>query len=90
MKTFEELKLWNDSQTVELWMEQQWLLPEATPAGPGFSDRESARARFIIDLKNTFQVNDEGIDLILHLVDQIHGLRYALTELCSGIPQVKS
>jgi chaperone modulatory protein CbpM len=76
-----------DTQTVEFWLEQQWLLPEPTPAGPSFSDREIARARFIVDLKSTFQVNDEAIDVILHLVDQIHGLRYAIAQLRSGIPR---
>jgi chaperone modulatory protein CbpM len=62
----------------------------ATPAGPSFSDREIARALFIVDLKSTFQVNDEGIDVILHLIDQIHGLRYALAQLRNGISQDKS
>jgi len=54
-----------DTQTVEFWLEQQWLLPEPTPAGPSFSDREIARARFIVDLKSTFQANDEAIDVII-------------------------
>jgi chaperone modulatory protein CbpM len=79
-----------DTQTVEFWIEQHWLLPELTAAGPSFSDREIARARFIMDLKSTFRVNDEGIDVILHLIDQIHGLRYALAQLRNGIPQEKS
>jgi chaperone modulatory protein CbpM len=26
-------------------------------------------------------VKDEGIDVILHLVDQLHGLRHALAQL---------
>lgn len=79
-----------DAKTVEVWIEQQWLLPELTPAGPSFSDREIARARFILDLKSTFRVNEEGIDVILHLIDQIHGLRYALAQLRNGPPQEKS
>jgi len=35
----------------------------------------------IRDLKADFGVNDEGVDVILHLVDQLHGLRRALEQL---------
>jgi chaperone modulatory protein CbpM len=68
-------------QTLEFWLEQQWLIPEETATGPGFSDRDVARARLIQDLKHDFGVNDEGIDVILHLVDQLHGMRRALAQL---------
>jgi hypothetical protein len=45
------------------------------------SDVDAARALFIRDLQGDFGVNDEGIDLVLHLVDQVHGLRRALAVL---------
>lgn len=45
------------------------------------SDIDAARALFIRDLQGDFGVNDEGIDLVLHLVDQVHGLRRALAVL---------
>jgi chaperone modulatory protein CbpM len=68
-------------QTLDLWLEQQWLVPEQTSAGMNFSDMDVARARLIRDLKADFGVNDEGVDVILHLVDQLHGLRRALERL---------
>jgi chaperone modulatory protein CbpM len=68
-------------QTLEFWLEQQWLLPEETSAGVRFSDGDIARAKLIQDLKGGFGVNDEGVDVILHLVDQLHGLRRALRQL---------
>jgi len=40
-----------------------------------------ARARLIRDLKNDLGVNDEGVGVILHLLDQIHGLRRTLEDL---------
>jgi chaperone modulatory protein CbpM len=70
-----------DVQTLEFWLEQRWLIPEETSAGRNFSDREVARARLVQNLKSEFGVNDEGIDVILHLLDQLHGLRSALTQL---------
>ncbi|WP_426443116.1 chaperone modulator CbpM [Bradyrhizobium genosp. P] len=68
-------------QTLEFWIEQQWLVPDRTTADTGFSDTDLARAHLIRDLKGDFGVNDEGIDVILHLVDQIHGLRQAFEHL---------
>ena len=68
-------------QTLDVWLEQRWLIPEETAAGENFSDMDVARAHFIRDLKADFGVNDEGVDVILHLVDQLHGLRRVLEQL---------
>jgi chaperone modulatory protein CbpM len=68
-------------QTLELWLEQRWLIPEQTSAGTNFSDMDVARARLIRDLKDDFGVNDAGVDVILHLLDQLHGLRRAFNQL---------
>lgn len=67
--------------TLDVWIEQEWLAPEETPQGAMFSDIDMARARFIRDLKDDIGANDEGIDVILHLLDQLHGLRRTLAEL---------
>jgi chaperone modulatory protein CbpM len=72
-------------QTLEFWLEQRWLIPQETSAGMNFSDMDVARARLIQDLKTDFGVNDEGIDVILHLMDQLHGLRRALAQLHKDI-----
>ena len=44
-----------------------------------------ARARLIHDLKHNMGVNDEGLDVILHLIDQMHGLRKALAEALASM-----
>jgi chaperone modulatory protein CbpM len=72
-------------QTLEFWLEQRWLIPQETSAGMTFSDMDVARVRLIQDLKTDFGVNDEGVDVILHLVDQLHGLRRALAQLHKDI-----
>jgi chaperone modulatory protein CbpM len=69
------------TQTLELWLEQCWLIPEQSSAGTNFSDMDVARAHLIRDLKDEFGVNDAGVDVILHLLDQLHGLRRALDQL---------
>lgn len=66
---------------LELWIEQEWLLPERTPSGLSFSEIDVARARLIGELQSGIGANEAGIDVILHLMDQLHGMRRALAEL---------
>lgn len=68
-------------QTLEIWLEHQWLIPGKTSTGVGFSEIDIARARLIQELKHDFGANDEGIDVILHLLDQLHGMRRVLDQL---------
>jgi chaperone modulatory protein CbpM len=68
-------------QTLDLWLEQRWLVPDQASGGMSFSDTDVGRARLIQDLKTDLGVNDEGVDVILHLLDQLHGLRRALDQL---------
>ena len=75
-------------QTLDVWLEQRWLIPEETAAGENFSDMDVARAHFIRDLKADFGVNDEGVDVILHLVDQLHGLRGAFAQLHRNLKEL--
>jgi chaperone modulatory protein CbpM len=75
-------------QTLEFWLEQQWIIPEEGAAGEAYSDRDIARAHLIQDLKTDFGVNDEGIDVILHLMDQVHGLRSVLARLHGSAPEI--
>jgi len=49
-----------------------------------FFDVDLARAHLIHDLKR-LGVNDEGIPVVLDLVDQLHGLRRTLRDLLSAI-----
>ncbi len=72
-------------QILDFWLEQQWLIPQQTSGGLRFSNMDVARARLIQELKSDFGVNDEGVDLILRLTDQLHGLRYALGQLSRDI-----
>lgn len=83
MLTLEEfqLRLEVDAGTVQVWIEEGWLLPQRDQAGYTFSEPDVARARLIRDLKDEIGVNDEGIGIVLNLIDQVHGLRSVLREL---------
>jgi chaperone modulatory protein CbpM len=77
-------------QTLEFWLEQEWLIPERAATEMRFSDGDVARARLIQNLKTDFGINDEGVDVVLHLVDQIHGMRHALAQLHKDIAELQS
>src|SRR2546427_10368033 len=67
--------------SLEAWIAAGWLVPPQTEPELMFSDVDLARAQLIRDLHQDFGVNDEGISLILHLVDQMHGLRLSIQGL---------
>jgi chaperone modulatory protein CbpM len=68
-------------QTLELWIEQRWIIPVQTTDEVQFSDIDVARVRFIQELRHDLGANDAGIDVILHLMDQLHGVRRVLMQL---------
>ncbi len=70
-----------ETHTLEIWLEQEWLVPRRTEAGARFSETDAARARLIVELQRDFGANDAGIDIILHLLDQMHGMRRTLEQL---------
>lgn len=70
-----------EATTLDIWVEQRWIIPGNSEQGAAFQDRDVARARLIQDLRGNMGVNDPGVDVILHLMDQLHGLRRAIKEL---------
>lgn len=73
-----------DQQTLEIWIREEWLSPEQGDAEPLFSEADLARAGLIRDLQGDLGVNREGVGVILDLVDQIHSLRWALSNRIGG------
>ena len=74
-----------DRDTLEVWIEEEWLIPIAIAPDLVFSEADLARAKLIRDLKQDLGVNDEGVGVILNLLDQVHGLRRALAELLQAV-----
>jgi chaperone modulatory protein CbpM len=70
-----------DTPPLDAWVEAEWLMPVSSGKRFQFSDADLARARLIQDLKADFGVNDEGITIILHLLDQLYGLRCLLRDI---------
>jgi chaperone modulatory protein CbpM len=74
-----------ERETLEAWIQEEWLIPGQSTGELTFSDADVARAQLIRDLKNDLGVNDEGVGVILGLVDQVHGLRRVLTEMLRSV-----
>jgi len=76
-----------DGETLELWVEEEWLIPSDAGYGRNFSEADLARALLIHDLTQDLGVNDEGVGVILHLLDQVHGLRRVLAHTLEAAAQ---
>ena len=76
-------------ETLTAWIEEEWLIPAGSVTEMSFSEIDIARARLIHDLKMDLGVNDEGVGVILNLVDQLYGLRRKLIELCDLVPTTR-
>ena len=70
-----------EDETLNAWIEEEWLIPSGSSPELSFSEIDIARARLIRDLQVDFGVNDKGVDVILNLVDQLYGMRRTLMEL---------
>jgi chaperone modulatory protein CbpM len=73
------------ADVLEAWVAAGWLTPNAEEGMQQFSEIDVARARLIQDLRRDIGVNDEGVGVILDLIDQLHGLRRTLGHLVSAL-----
>jgi chaperone modulatory protein CbpM len=74
-----------DAASLEAWIEAGWLLPRQAGPERAFSEVDLARTCLIRDLRQVMGVNDEGIGIVLDLLDQVHGLRHALRQVGSTL-----
>ena len=79
-----------DRRTLTVWIEEEWLIPNSTADELAFTDMDLARANLIHDLKDKMGVNDEGLGVVLHLLDQMHALRRALAAALESARDRKS
>jgi chaperone modulatory protein CbpM len=68
-------------EMLNAWIKEEWLIPSGSSPELSFSEIDIARAQLIRDLQVDFGVNDEGVGVILNLVDQLYGMRRTLMEL---------
>jgi len=64
-------------KTVRGFIESEWIVP-LDPDAQMLDEEDIARIKLILEMKNDFEVNDQSIDIILHLIDRIHVLNLHL------------
>ncbi|MGG7577048.1 chaperone modulator CbpM (plasmid) [Rhizobium sp. YTUHZ045] len=74
-----------DVVQLDFWIEQGWLIPETSGEKRQFRDADVARARLILDLMGNMGVNEAGVDVVMDLVDQLHGIRGTMSQLMTAI-----
>ncbi|MBX4910063.1 MULTISPECIES: chaperone modulator CbpM [Rhizobium] len=74
-----------DVVQLDFWIEHGWLIPETSSGGRQFREVDVARAQLILDLIGNMGVNEAGVDVVMNLVDQLHGLRGTMSKLMTAI-----
>ena len=67
-----------DENTLEIWLSEQWLIPLHEAEHESFTEADIARALLIKELERDLGVNQSGIGVALHLLDQLHSARASL------------
>ena len=68
-----------NEDTLEIWLSEQWLVPIHQAEEESFTDADVARALLILELERNFGINQPGIGVALHLLDQLHSARASLS-----------
>jgi chaperone modulatory protein CbpM len=76
-----------DRETLEVWIEEEWLVPSGTAPEVAFSEADVARAALMRDLMQDLSVNNEGVGVILNLLDQMQGLGRVLAGTLQSVRQ---
>lgn len=62
------------------FVRKEWIQP-VEPVALEFDKEDLARTKLILELIEDFGVNDESVPIILHLIDQLHGLHSEIKNL---------
>ena len=63
------------------------IRPVMSDAGPHYREVDLARLRLICDLEEDYTLGEDGLLLVLSLLDEMHGLRGDLHSLLSAVAE---
>lgn len=75
-----------DMARLRVFIGRSWISPLIIDGRPIFRDVDLARAELIADLTIEMGINDEGVDVVLDLLDQLYSLRFALIDALEAPP----
>ncbi|HEX7008088.1 MAG TPA: hypothetical protein VF274_13180 [Alphaproteobacteria bacterium] len=67
------------------WIEYGWVRAERQGESYAFTEIDCARVRLIRDVRETMEVDEEVMPIILSLVDQVYGLRRELRRIALAV-----
>ncbi len=79
-----------DTMMLDKYISRQWLRPIPNAEGSHFQEIDIARLQLICHLTQEIKVNDDGIDVVLSLLDQLYGLRVDMQKFTHAIAQQSS
>jgi len=72
-------------ETLHVWVERGWVLPERDRGGYRFHAIDVARVGLIHEFSTELELDEEAMDVVLPLLDQVHGLRRQLRRLADAV-----
>ena len=72
-------------KTLMVWIERGWLTPQRGRRGYRFREIDLARIRLIREFSREMALDDNALDVVLPLLDQVHGLRHRLRCLADAV-----
>lgn len=72
-------------ETLHMWIDRGWIAPQGSRSAYRFQEIDVARIRLIHEFHYEFELDEEAMDVILPLLDQVHGLRRELRRLARAV-----
>lgn len=71
--------------TLRIWLDSGWLRSGGREGTEHYVEIDVARVQLIRDLQHDLGINDEGVAVVLDLVDQVGGLRHVLQAIVRAL-----
>jgi len=72
-------------ETLHVWVKRGWVMPERGRGGYQFREIDVARVGLLYDFSTELELDEDAMDVILPLLDQVHGLRHQLRCLADAV-----
>ncbi|MGH7053577.1 MAG: chaperone modulator CbpM [Stellaceae bacterium] len=71
-----------ERQEIRGWIAEGWVRPERAGDNWSFAEVDVARVELILEIRREFAIAEEGLPLVLSLLDQVYALRRQMGRLC--------
>ena len=72
-------------EIMQYYISREWVRPVQNSSDWHFDDIDIARVELVCHLTQDIQINDQGMDVVLSLLDQLYGMRAHAAQLHQAI-----